>query len=590
MADQKIAVFFIHPLPLTMYFGSLKFILLSFFLSSYSFTYSQSPQTDSIVNLSNKLLKQTEGGIHDSVKLRLLGELVEMNMEVRTSQVSGWIQQGVEIAHKNNYTDKELGFRLKELRALNMQGRFSTTLVQANALLPLLDKAGTPRQKVACFMSMGSAHQRMSQYDVAATAFTRARKVAEENSLRDLEIRAAMNLGNLYQFLNQYDEMLQYLLQILTKAEQYNLTEDIPMIRFNISNAEAHLNNFGEAIKYLLDVLPYYQQKNNQYALGLAYANLSWCYFKSQKYPLAIDYAQKSHTIRTAINDKAGLAHLDLNLSKIFLETGQYDSCQQYAQAALEKSIALKLQTDVRDNYETLAMLNERRGNYAAANKYLHKFSDWKDSIYKQEKDEVLEKELIMFKTGAADKMNKELSASKKITGIYQILTLVLAMLLSVFAICTIIRSRKKQEQNHQPVVDDLQEKENDRLHKELHAVQADYKKLEQALHHQQSTDISALRDMISSNKLHSDGYWNEFLLLFSKVYPDFFEKMKSEFPGLNQNDLRICALIKLNHSIPDMAKALNITVDSARKARYRLFKKLELANDQELTNLIIRL
>jgi tetratricopeptide (TPR) repeat protein len=362
------------------------------------------------------------------------------------------------------------------------------------------------------------------------------------------------------------------------------------MIRFNISNAEAHLNNFGEAIKYLLDVLPYYQQKNNQYALGLAYANLSWCYFKSQKYPLAIDYAQKSHTIRTAINDKAGLAHLDLNLSKIFLETGQYDSCQQYVQAALEKSIALKLQTDVRDNYETLAMLNERRGNYAAANKYLHKFSDWKDSIYKQEKDEVLEKELIMFKTGAADKMNKELSASKKITGIYQILTLVLAMLLSVFAIPTIIRSRKKQEQNHQPVVDDLQEKENDRLHKELHAVQADYKKLEQALHHQQSTDISALRDMISSNKLHSDGYWNEFLLLFSKVYPDFFEKMKSEFPGLNQNDLRICALIKLNHSIPDMAKALNITVDSARKARYRLFKKLEFANDQELTNLIIRL
>jgi DNA-binding CsgD family transcriptional regulator len=163
-------------------------------------------------------------------------------------------------------------------------------------------------------------------------------------------------------------------------------------------------------------------------------------------------------------------------------------------------------------------------------------------------------------------------------------------MLLSVFAIPTIIRSRKKQEQNHQPVVDDLQEKENDRLHKELHTVQADYKKLEQALHHQQSTDISALRDMISSNKLHSDGYWNEFLLLFSKVYPDFFEKMKSEFPGLNQNDLRICALIKLNHSIPDMAKALNITVDSARKARYRLFKKLELANDQELTNLIIRL
>lgn len=573
------------------------FFLSLLFIGTSFVSFCQA-STDSIVLRSGNILKNIKQAPHDSIRLKLLTELIDLNIESRPSLVSGWVEQGVSIA--KNQPDKQLGFQLKELRALNIQGQFTATLAKAKELLPLLDKYGTPLQKAAYLLSIGHADQRTGNYDRAAASFTQAIEVCEKNKIRDIEVRAAMNLGNLYQFLNRYEDMLQHLQRTLVKAERYNLTEDIPMIKFNISNAEAHLNNFGKAIEYLLEILPYYQKTNNQYALGLAYANLSWCYFKSQKRELALDYAYKSYAIRSALNDKAGLTHLELNLGKIYLENAQYDSSFKYASSSLQKSLALKLITDVRDNYETLALLKERQGEYADANKYLRKFYEWKDSIYIQERDKGLGKELTAYKSSATDQINRELRAAKQKVKIYQVIIIGLVLLLGVGLLRSLIVRRKHKTQltgeNNLPLSDEqsmapaLPFQEKKELLNEIDELRVKNEKILQELNTQKSTDITALRDMISSNKLHSDAYWNEFLLLFSKVYPSFFERMKQEYPVLNQNELRIAALIKLNHGITDMAKALNITVDSARKARYRLYKKIGLSNDQELIDTIIRL
>lgn len=572
------------------------FLLLLLF--THFIIHGQSSKADSLALVSDNILANIKQAPHDSIRLKLLTELIDLNIDSRPSLVPGWVKQGVAIA--KHQPDKQLGFQLKELRALNILGQFTATIEKAKQIAPLLEKAGSPLQKAAYLLSLGHADQRTGNYDRAAASFTQAIEVCEKNKIRDIEVRAAMNLGNLYQFLNRYEDMLQHLQRTLVKAERYNLTEDIPMIKFNISNAEAHLNNFGKAIDYLLEILPYYQKNNNQYALGLAYANLSWCYFKSQKRELALDYAYKSYAIRSALNDKAGLTHLELNLGKIYLENAQYDSSFKYARSSLEKSLALKLITDVRDNYETLALLKERQGNFEEANKYLRKFYEWKDSIYIQERDKTLGKELTAYKSSAADKTGAELAAARQKVNLYQLIIAGLVLLLGYVLVRSWLLRRKHKNQltgasslplrEEQAAARTLKFEEKKELLNEIDELKVKNEKILQELNTQKSTDITALRDMISSNKLHSDAYWNEFLLLFSKVYPSFFERMKQEYPVLNQNELRVSALIKLNHSITDMARALNITVDSARKARYRLYKKIGLSNDQELIDTIIRL
>jgi DNA-binding CsgD family transcriptional regulator len=71
-------------------------------------------------------------------------------------------------------------------------------------------------------------------------------------------------------------------------------------------------------------------------------------------------------------------------------------------------------------------------------------------------------------------------------------------------------------------------------------------------------------------------------------VNKHFYTRLKQNYPEISANDLKICALIKLNLSIKEMAAILNISPDSVKTARHRLRKKLQLSTEENLTDFIL--
>lgn len=86
------------------------------------------------------------------------------------------------------------------------------------------------------------------------------------------------------------------------------------------------------------------------------------------------------------------------------------------------------------------------------------------------------------------------------------------------------------------------------------------------------------------------DQEWADFDTRFEHINKHFYTKLKQLFPEISPNDLKICALIKLNLSIKEMAGILNISPDSVKTARYRLRKKLRLHTEDNLTDFIMGL
>ena len=84
------------------------------------------------------------------------------------------------------------------------------------------------------------------------------------------------------------------------------------------------------------------------------------------------------------------------------------------------------------------------------------------------------------------------------------------------------------------------------------------------------------------------DAEWDDFNTCFESVNKNFYSKIKSLYPDISPNDLRLCALIKLNLSIKEMAGILNISPDSVKTARYRLRKKLQLNTEDNLSEFIL--
>lgn len=97
----------------------------------------------------------------------------------------------------------------------------------------------------------------------------------------------------------------------------------------------------------------------------------------------------------------------------------------------------------------------------------------------------------------------------------------------------------------------------------------------------------SKMIKLIDSN-LSGEDEWTLFQENFDLIHENFFRKLTEQYSTLTPGDLRLCALLRLNYSSKEIAKMLNLTLRGVEAARYRLRKKLNLEEDENLVSFII--
>lgn len=88
--------------------------------------------------------------------------------------------------------------------------------------------------------------------------------------------------------------------------------------------------------------------------------------------------------------------------------------------------------------------------------------------------------------------------------------------------------------------------------------------------------ELILLNELVVSNN-------PSFYTKFQEIFPHFIIGLKKQYPLLNQKDLEICALIKLNYSTKDIARHTKSSVRSIESKKYRVRKKLNLKKDDEI-------
>ena len=101
--------------------------------------------------------------------------------------------------------------------------------------------------------------------------------------------------------------------------------------------------------------------------------------------------------------------------------------------------------------------------------------------------------------------------------------------------------------------------------------------------------NISSVIKLIDRN-LNSKDDWKFFEQAFNNADKDFLKEVKKIHSGLTNNDLRLCAYLRLNLSSKEIAPLLNITLSSVEIKRYRLRKKMNLSHNQRLTDYLLTL
>lgn len=101
---------------------------------------------------------------------------------------------------------------------------------------------------------------------------------------------------------------------------------------------------------------------------------------------------------------------------------------------------------------------------------------------------------------------------------------------------------------------------------------------------------ITELKKMIKtlSEDEQLDEEWEYFTKHFDKVHSNFIVSLKNIHPNISNNEIKLCAYLRMNLTTKEIAQLMNISVRGVEISRYRLRKKLNLPTEVNLFNYLI--
>ena len=483
-------------------------------------------------------------------------------------------------------------------------------------------------KKRQCFIltSKGIIYEMLGNYALALEYDFKALKLAEE-------IHDSVNIANSYANIGfvysgqskQYRKQIEYLRKALEIWKLLKNNKRISRSYSNIANAFNSLRN-SDTINQYLDSAMYYERISIRYFnlvkdsgfyherdVALKYSGLSNLLLSSNKLDSALYYDALAIEILERLSLDFELAEVYYGVGFIYEKKKNHQLSEKYMNKAIEKAEKLNLTNHLIKYRFMLARIVSRSDNYPRAYKILSKLVIFADSANSNETIKKIAEVQAQYDNEKHKRKIEKLefeSQVQKLTERNYILSIIAIIIIAIIVFVMLILKKRKDkvltkqkeqlyeqklklasvEQEKSNIKEQELENELKFKNKELttHALNMMQKNklLDNLLERidgfkkvaslEQKEEIRKIKREIN-NYLRSDKDWELFKIYFEKVNESFFDDLKQYSPELSVNDLRLCALIKLDMNIKESATVLNVAPNTIKSARYRLRKKLQL-------------
>jgi len=377
---------------------------------------------------------------------------------------------------------------------------------------------------------------------------------------------ALRGIGVCYMYNDDFFKATLYQKKALEKANQLNDLETLCKIYGNLGAIEQYLGKNASALNYFTKVLEYSSQGNKHSKRHVTILhNLGAHYLFNKQYNKAEKLLNQSLSISSEMGFKSMEGGNDYALSELKKKQGQWQKAYEYY-------------TRWQGINDSLLSLDTKK-----------KISDYQWEMKSQKKR--YEEELILKRYEIQKKRN---------------LILIIAIISVVILALMVGRNMKKSVnfqklQNtylHEKIEADEKigileklryQSEIEGKNKELASssiqiitkndILSDIEDLANRSFKNKQMDNSTYNNLkkILNENLNMDKDWDQFKKMFEEVHKDFFIKLKQICPELTENEMRLCAYLKINLQNKEIAKILNINPATVATNRYHVRKKLNL-------------
>jgi DNA-binding CsgD family transcriptional regulator len=230
--------------------------------------------------------------------------------------------------------------------------------------------------------------------------------------------------------------------------------------------------------------------------------------------------------------------------------------------------------------------------------------------------------------TKTLDNFNETAVSDQTILNIYKpvvIILLVIFLIVIAYQFFIILRLREKDKLDEHKVSLNRYDAQQVMLENELRSIQESNKKLEKEIDEKEKEQKKIALSIIRKNEIlsklkaeiekikskpedklkYSDLNTLKVLILdnlslekerksldryIKELNESFFQNLEKKYPGLTENEKKLCSLLRLKLTSKEISSILNITPKSVEVSRYRLRKKMKIGKDEKLTKVIRKL
>lgn len=460
-----------------------------------------------------------------------------------------------------------------------------------------------------CYQYLGELFYYQAAYSQAVKYYYKANDIFKEN---DDRINLAKNLtmvGEAYYYGKQYGIALskfQEALQIYTRLRNHN---GMAVAYGLIGQTQEKNGKYEASMQFQRRALAEFRVSKDQSGLAKIYENLASIY--EDKLPM--DSALKYYRLAFKLNERNSddLAQIEIvnNIGDVYRKTGRYVEALGYTRMAKSMSLKMNDQYQLSSAYRDLSKNFDLMKQYDSAYHYSELGRNIFLKIFTEDNSKQLTLLQTLFEIQQKDDAIIRFENEKKANHFIIIATVLIIILLIALAASTISRQRLKlrNEQELNAQNQSLYETQKNAIRAELELKSKEL--TSNTLHVIQSNQFldelkAEMLDMVKDDKrdqkkqlqqiiqkinqsINHDRHWKEFSGLFEQIHQTFFDNLKKHCDDLTANDIRLVALIKMNLSSKDMAILFGISQDSLRVSRYRLRKKLNIPQGENLSSFI---
>ena len=491
------------------------------------------------------------------------------------------------------------------------------------------------RISIQSFLIMANYYWKKTNYKEALEFATKDKSWAERSAYESEYAEALLIVGNIYFELGDFTKSTEQLFQALSIFEELNDEEAIADVYNSIGATYYEQNNLDKALEYGLKSLAIsrklndlqgvarllnnigiiygelkeFEKEENYYreslritkklgwdiALGMTYQNIGGIYSKLSQFDSSFYYYEKAYQLLSEVKNIQGIATSHLLMAQDYLKTNEATLGLKHAHVALELGEENHMNKIIHESSILLHQLYELAGDMNNAYRYALLQNQIKDSLDYEVSMARLSQMEMKYEY---EKRLQENQAKQKLRELYYkagvgTVVLLLLVLITFLVFRYKIKIKNSLIEKRQLEADlELRNKEMTssamsilKTNEVLAEITDSLKQIrKEAVKDETKSAIKKIADKIQRST--KNNIWEDFELRFQQVHGEFYDNLLKEFPNLTPNELRLCALLRLNLTNKEISELTGQRTSALEIARSRLRKKLGMTDRK--TSLVI--